>query len=104
MKQEERKIIERGSRKKEKRETFTALSAVHVCLLETKAPIANQQEQQLTVHKEVEECADKDQKAEKISQVPEPMEIDAKQEKHNNEPIPLPPAPSSPTKVRNHEY
>jgi len=75
-----------------------------ISLLETKAPIANQQEQQLTAHKEIQECAEKDEKAEKISRVPEPMEIDAKQEKHNNEPIPLPPVPSSPTKVRNHEY
>lgn len=65
-------------------------------LLETKTPIINQQ---LAVREEIQMCAEKDQRGEEISQVPEPMEIDAKQEKHSNEPIPLPPAPSSPTKV-----
>lgn len=74
-----------------------------ISLLETKTPITNQQEQQLTVRKESQECAEKDQRGEEISQVPKPMEIDAKQEKHSNEPIPLPPAPSSPSTVRNHK-
>lgn len=72
-----------------------------ISLLETKAPITNQQKQQPTVREDVQECAEKDQRGE-VSQVPEPMEIDVKQEKPSNEPIPLPPAPSSsPTKVRN---
>lgn len=68
-------------------------------LLETKTPIVNQQEQPPTVREEIQVSAEKDQRGEEISQVPEPMEIEAKQEKHINEPIPLPPAPSSPTKV-----
>lgn len=72
-----------------------------ISLLETKAPITNQQDQQPTIREEVQECAEKDQRGKEVSQVPEPMEIDAKQEKSSNEPIPLPPAPSSPTKVRN---
>lgn len=68
-----------------------------ISLLETKTPIVNQQEQPPT--EEIQMCAEKDRWGEEISQVPEPMEIDAKQEKPSNEPIPLPPAPSSPTKV-----
>lgn len=71
-----------------------------ISLLEKKTPITNQQEQ-LTVREE--ECTEKDRQGEEISQVPEPMEIDAKQEKHSNEPIPLPPAPSSPSTVRNNK-
>lgn len=67
-----------------------------ISLLETKTPIINQQP---TVHEEVQVCAKKDQQEEEILQVLESMEIDAKQEKLSNEPIPLPPAPSSPTKV-----
>lgn len=74
-----------------------------ISLLETKTPIVNQQGQQFTVHKEVQESAEKNQRGEEISHISEPMEIDAKQEKHSNEPIPLSPAPSSPTKVRNRE-
>lgn len=73
-----------------------------ISLLETKTPIANQQEQQPTVHKVAQECSEKDQGKE-ISHVSELMEVDAKQEKLSNEPIPLPPVPSSPTKVRNRE-
>lgn len=69
-------------------------------LLETKTPIASQQEQQPAAHKEIQECAEKDQQGQEISHVPQPMETDAKQEKHSNEPIPLPPAPSSPTKTK----
>jgi len=74
-----------------------------ISLLETKTPIANQQEQQLTVHKVAQECSEKDQQGKEISHVSELMEVDAKQEKLSNEPIPLPPVPSSPTKVRNRE-
>lgn len=71
-----------------------------ISLLETKAPITKQ-EKPSTVHEEAQECAD--QQSKEISQILEPMEIDVKQseEKHSNEPIPLPPVPSSPTKVRN---
>ncbi|XP_070510639.1 BAG domain-containing protein Samui isoform X2 [Cardiocondyla obscurior] len=69
-----------------------------ISLLETKAPIANQQEQQLVVRKEAQESSEKDQRKKEISQVSEPMEIDTKQDKPINEPIPLPPGPSSPTK------
>lgn len=70
-----------------------------ISLLETKAPLAGQQQ---PVLREEEECPEqKDQQEEKISQVPELMDVDVKQEKQANEPIPLPPAPSSPTKVRN---
>ena len=72
-----------------------------ISLLETKTPIANQQ--QLTVYKMAQKCSEKDQRGEEISHVPEPMEVDAKQEKLSSEPIPLPPVPSSPTKVRNRE-
>jgi len=70
-----------------------------ISLLETKAPITKQE--QPSVREEAQECAD--QQSKEISQVLEPMEIDAKQseEKHSSEPIPLPPVPSSPTKVRN---
>ncbi|KAG5347637.1 BAGS protein, partial [Acromyrmex charruanus] len=71
-----------------------------ISLLETKTPIANQQEQQPTMHKVAHECSEKDQRGEEISHVPEPMEIDAKQEKLSSEPIPLPPVPSSPTKTK----
>ncbi|XP_071649545.1 uncharacterized protein Stv isoform X1 [Temnothorax longispinosus] len=71
-----------------------------ISLLESKTPIINQQEQQPTVHEEVQESAEKDQRGEETSQVPEPMEIDAKQEKQSNEPIPLPPGPSAPTKAK----
>ncbi|XP_011635977.1 BAG domain-containing protein Samui-like isoform X1 [Pogonomyrmex barbatus] len=70
-----------------------------ISLLETKALLANQQEQQAVAREEVqEECAGKDQQGEEISQVHEPMEV--KQEKQNNEPIPLPPAPSASTKTK----
>ncbi|EGI66292.1 BAG domain-containing protein Samui [Acromyrmex echinatior] len=70
-----------------------------ISLLETKTPIANQQEQQ-PMHKVAQECSEKDQRGEEISHVPEPMEVDAKQEKLSSEPIPLPPVPSSPTKTK----
>lgn len=73
-----------------------------ISLLETKTPLANQQ--QPIVHKEVQQCAERDHREEEISQVPESMKIDVKQEKLSNKPIPLPPAPSSPTKVRNCEF
>lgn len=73
-----------------------------ISLLETKTPLVNQQEQP-TVREEIKKSAEKDQQGEEISQISEPMEIDAKQEKLSNEPIPLPPAPSSPTKVRDRE-
>ncbi|XP_018392828.1 PREDICTED: BAG domain-containing protein Samui-like isoform X2 [Cyphomyrmex costatus] len=71
-----------------------------ISLLETKTPIANQQKQQPIAHKGTQECSEKDQRGEEISCVPEPMEVDAKQEKLSNEPIPLPPVPSSPTKTK----
>ncbi|XP_018377638.1 PREDICTED: BAG domain-containing protein Samui-like isoform X2 [Trachymyrmex cornetzi] len=71
-----------------------------ISLLETKTPIAKQQEQQPTAHKVAQECSEKDQQGEEISHVPEPMEVDAKQEKLSSEPIPLPPVPSSPTKTK----
>ncbi|KMQ87314.1 bag domain-containing protein samui, partial [Lasius niger] len=68
-----------------------------ISLLETKAPLAAQQEQQ-SITREGEECSEeKDQQEKKISQVPEFMDVDVKQEKQGNEPIPLPPAPLSPT-------
>lgn len=74
-----------------------------ISLLETKAPLAGQQQQSVT--REKEECPEqKDQQEKQISQVPELMDVDVKQEKQANEPIPLPPAPSSPTKVRNREF
>lgn len=72
-----------------------------ISLLETKTPLANQQ--QPTVHEKIQQCAEKDQQGKEISQVLESMEVDVKQEKLSNEPIPLPPAPSSPIKVRNCE-
>ncbi|EFN89500.1 BAG domain-containing protein Samui [Harpegnathos saltator] len=65
-----------------------------ISLLETKAPLAGQQEQMCAE----EECAAKDQQ-EGVPQT-EFMEVDPKQEKQSNEPIPLPPAPSSPTKTK----
>ena len=71
-----------------------------ISLLETKAPLAAQQEQQ-SVTREGEECSEeKDQQEKKISQVPELMDVDVKQEKQGNEPIPLPPAPLSPTQTK----
>lgn len=73
-----------------------------ISLLETKASFTGQQKQSIT--QEEEECPEqKDQQEEKISQIPELMDVDVKQEKQTNEPIPLPPAPSSPTKVRNRQ-
>ncbi|EFN75007.1 BAG domain-containing protein Samui [Camponotus floridanus] len=69
-----------------------------ISLLETKAPLTGQQQ---PVLREEEECPEqKDQQEEKVSQVPELMDVDVKQEKQANEPIPLPPAPSSPTKTK----
>lgn len=72
-----------------------------ISFLETKAPFAGQQEQQ-SVMQEGEECSEeKDQQEKKISQVPEVMDVDVKQDvKQGNEPIPLPPAPLSPTKTK----
>ncbi|XP_018059887.1 PREDICTED: BAG domain-containing protein Samui-like isoform X2 [Atta colombica] len=71
-----------------------------ISLLETKTPIVNQQEQQPTVHKMAQEYSEKDQQGKEISHISEPMEVDTKQEKLSNEPIPLPPVPSSPTKTK----
>lgn len=75
-------------------------------LLETKAPLGGQQEQQLATREEdrqgIEE-GDDERGDKKMSQPAEPMEVDTKQGKRSNEPIPLPPAPSPPTKVRNCE-
>ncbi|XP_070172538.1 BAG domain-containing protein Samui isoform X2 [Polyergus mexicanus] len=72
-----------------------------ISLLETKASLADQQEQQ-SVMQEGEECSEeKDQQEKKISQAPELMDVDVKQDvKMGNEPIPLPPAPLSPTKTK----
>ncbi|XP_014471695.1 PREDICTED: BAG domain-containing protein Samui-like isoform X2 [Dinoponera quadriceps] len=65
-----------------------------ISLLETKAPLAGQQEQP----RGEEECAEKNQREE--APQTEAMEVDTKQEKPMNEPIPLPPAPSSPTETK----
>lgn len=65
-----------------------------ISLLETKAPLPDQQKQQ-SVTREGEECSEVKEK--QVSQLPELMDVDVKQEKQDNEPIPLPPAPSSPT-------
>lgn len=68
-----------------------------ISLLETKAPLTGQQ--RASSMKEKEECCEENNQA----KVSESMDVDAKQEKQSNEPIPLPPAPSSPTKVRNYK-
>lgn len=65
-----------------------------ISLLEMKTPLAGQQEQSCGK----EERAGKGQQKE--APQAELMEVDPKQQKQNNDPIPLPPAPSSPTKVR----
>jgi hypothetical protein len=76
-----------------------------ISLLETKVPLASQQEQQIAIREEkgqegIKEKAQRGQK--EMSQPAELMDVDTKQEKQFNKPIPLPPAPSSPTKVRNY--
>lgn len=66
-----------------------------ISLLETKAPLAGQPPAALEEEKELrseEKCQ---------AEVPEFVGVDVKQEKQSSEPIPLPPAPSSPIKVRN---
>jgi len=64
-----------------------------ISLLETKAPLAGQQQSALSEEKK-ERCIEEENQA----KVTESMDVDAKQEKQS-EPIPLPPGPSSPTKV-----
>jgi len=74
-----------------------------ISLLETKVPLAGQQEQQVAIREEEEQKGTKEkaQRGQKeMSQSAELMDVDTKQEKQFNKPIPLPPAPSSPTKVR----
>jgi len=68
-----------------------------ISLLETKAPLAGQQSASLEEEKE-KCCEEKNQ-----TEVSKFIDVEAKQEKQSCEPIPLPPAPSSPTKVRNYE-